>query len=517
VSHPSIHARHQPDKTAAVFVPSGISLSYRQLEEGANQAARLLRSCHIVPGDGVVFCIDNTPAFLCIAWACQRIGVRFTPASTRLGAEDLWHIVRDSEAKVLVVSADVECASRLSAQRNDNVRLFCLDAHIAGFERWETGLIQFGCDMISDPSPGREMMYSSGTTGRPKGVRKPMPTGAFDAPDSRNAGWEGRPGTGPNMIHLCTSPLYHAAPYRSVAGTLAQGGTCVILQKFDAALALDCIGRYGVTHSLWVPTMFQRLLRLPAKARAAAGDMATHRAAYHGAAPCSVHVKEQMISWWGPIIYEYYAGTEGIGACAISSQEWLLHKGSVGKAVDGILHILDGDDNELPAGEVGTVFFEGASTFAYFKDDAKTGRSKSKQGWWTYGDIGYVDQQGYLYLTDRRDFVIISGGVNVYPQQIEDFLGRDSQVLDAAVFGIPDDEFGEVPQAVIQLTDPDQVDQAALAAQLRAACREHLGPIMTPRGFSFVSEFPRLPTGKLNKKSLREAFLQTPNSVVPAT
>jgi len=507
MTHPSIHAGQQPEKLAAVFVPSGVSLTYGALDQGANQAARVLRPFGVVPGDGVVFCVDNSPEFLQIAWGCQRIGVRFTPASTRLGAEDLHHIVRDSGAKVLIVSARVECATKLSLDELDGVRLLSLKGDLPGFVRWEGQINQVEDTAIENPTPGREMMYSSGTTGRPKGVRKPMPTGKFDNPDSRNAGFDKRPGAGPDMVHLCTSPLYHAAPYRSVAATLAIGGTSVVLEKFDAALALECIARFGVTHSVWVPTMFNRLLRLPSEVRDSVGDLSRHQAAYHGAAPCPVHIKEQMIDWWGPIIYEYYAGTEGIGACAIDSQEWLQHKGSVGRAVDGIIHILDADDKELPSGMTGLVFFESASTFEYFNDGAKTGRSKSRQGWWTYGDIGHVDEEGYLYLTDRRDFVIISGGVNVYPQEIEDFLLRDSRVLDAAVFGVPDDEYGEAIQAIVQVSEQSALDVDALAQELRAKCREHLGPVKTPRNVQLVHDFPRLPTGKLHKKALRDAFL----------
>lgn len=508
MSHPSVHARQQPEKIAAVFVPGGATMTYGALELRSNQAARLLRSHGVVAGDAVVFCVDNCPEFLQIAWGCQRIGVRFTPASTRLGADDVEYIVRDSGAKVLIVSAAAECADRLRPSALHDVQLFSIGVDLPGAKRWESSAALFDGSAVDNPVPGREMMYSSGTTGRPKGVRKPMPAGRFDDPDSRNAGWGTRPGTGPDMVHLCTSPLYHAAPYRNVAGTLAIGGTCVILAKFDALTALRCIEEFGVTHSVWVPTMFHRLLRLPQDVRNKV-DLWTHQAAYHGAAPCPIHIKEQMIEWWGPIIHEYYAGTEGIGACAISSEEWLTHKGSVGKAVDGVIHILDADDNEVPPGTTGLVFFETASTFEYWNDDAKTGRSRSRQGWWTYGDIGHVDEDGYLYLTDRRDFVIISGGVNIYPQEIEDFLLRDGRVLDAAVFGIPDEEYGEAIQAIVQVTEIDAADGETLGAELRAACRAHLGPVKTPRSVQVVTEFPRLPTGKLHKKALRDAFLAT--------
>lgn len=516
MTHPSIHAGLQPAKLAAVFLPSGASLSYGELEARANQAARLLRSIGVAAGDAVVFCIENCPEFLHVAWACQRIGVRFTPASTRLGAEDIAYITRDSGAKALIVSAHAECSSRLHLHDWNGVQVLAVHGDLSKAQRWEASVKQFDDTTIDDPVPGREMMYSSGTTGRPKGVRKPMPTGAYDAPDSRNAGWgtEKLPGTGPDMVHLCTSPLYHAAPYRNVSGTLATGGTCVILEKFDALLALSCLETYRVTHSVWVPTMFNRLLRLPREAREQVRDLSCHKAAYHGAAPCPVHVKEQMIAWWGPILYEYYAGTEGIGACFISSTEWLTHKGSVGKATDGVIHILDAEDNEVPTGTTGLVFFESTSTFEYWNDGDKTGRSRSKQGWWTYGDIGHVDEDGYLYLTDRRDFVVISGGVNIYPQEIEDFLLRDKRVLDAAAFGIPDDEYGEAVQAIVQVAAGESIDAAGLGRELRQACREHLGPIKTPRDIQVVTDFPRLPTGKLHKKALRDTFLSSRPAVI---
>jgi long-chain acyl-CoA synthetase len=510
MNHPSVHARLQPTKLAAIFEPGGTSLSYGDLDARANQAARLLRSTGIEAGDSVVFCIDNCPEFLHVAWACQRIGVRFTPASTRLGAEDIFYITRDSRAKALIISAQAECAPRIAQFDWNGVQMYAIHGNILNALRWEDSVRQFNECAIDNPVPGREMMYSSGTTGRPKGVRKPMPTGEFDAPDSRNANWgtDKLPGTGPDMVHLCTSPLYHAAPYRNVAGTLAIGGTCVILEKFDAMLAMRCLKDYCISHSVWVPTMFNRLLRLPQETRDQVTRLPHHKAAFHGAAPCPVHIKEQMIAWWGPILYEYYAGTEGIGACSISSSEWLTHKGSVGRATDGVIHILDPDDNEVPAGTTGLVFFENVSTFEYWNDSDKTDRSRSKQGWWTYGDIGHVDEEGYLYLTDRRDFVIISGGVNIYPQEIEDFLLRDSRILDAAVFGVPDEEYGEAVQAIVQVANKAATDTTELGSDLRRLCREYLGTIKTPRNVQVVTEFPRLPTGKLHKKALRDAFLQ---------
>lgn len=516
MTHPARHAQLTPDKLALQFVPSGRTLTYAELDQSANKVARFLQSIGIQPGDAVVFCLENGPAFLQAGWGCQRIGVRFTPASMRMGFDELAYIVQDSGAQVLILSTQAAAAAQAASARLEGVHLFSYGGVLDGFADWPEAIRDVSAAPIASTAPGREMMYSSGTTGRPKGVRKPMPVGAFDGPDSRNAGWGVQPGTGSHMVHLCTSPLYHAAPHRAVAATLATGGTAVIMEQFDALLALQSIERFGVTHSLWVPTMFHRLLRLPGAQREAF-DLSSHAAAHHGAAPCPVHVKEQMIAWWGPILFEYYAGTEGIGACTIDSREWLAHKGSVGRASDGVIHILDAREDELPPGETGTVFFEISSRFEYWNDPAKTQRSRSRQGWWTYGDIGHLDAEGYLYLTDRRDFVIITGGVNVYPQEIEDFLIRDARLLDCAVFGIPHDEFGEAVQAVVQVTQAQMDGALDLADDLRRQCHAALGPIKTPREIRVVTDFPRMPTGKLHKKALRDQFLEQRKSGIEST
>lgn len=510
MSHPYKYAKSHPSKLAAVFVPSERFMTYYELDRAANKVGRFLQSIGISPGDSVVFCVENCPEFLHLSWGCQRVGVRFTPASVRMGADELAHIVQDSGAKVMILSINAQ-AARVPIQIHSDVQMFTLGGELNGLNSWEDSIRDVASNPIASSSPGREMMYSSGTTGKPKGVRKPMPTGAFDDPDPRNSVWNTRPGTGFDMVHLCTSPLYHAAPHRNVAATLATGGTAVIMEHFDALLALQSMEKFGVTHSLWVPTMFHRLLRLPSSLRSTF-DLTTHVAAHHGAAPCAVHVKEQMIEWWGPILFEYYSGTEGIGACSITSAEWLMHKGSVGRASEGVIHILDANDDKLPPGATGLVFFESSSKFEYWNDAAKTRLSRSKQGWWTYGDIGHLDAEGYLYLTDRRDFVIITGGVNVYPQEIEDFLIQDSRVEDCAVFGIPNEEFGESVQAIVQVSDIQGDNMSILADELKRHCQIALGPIKAPKDIRIVTDFPRLPTGKLQKKALRDQFLSLSNA-----
>jgi long-chain acyl-CoA synthetase len=349
------------------------------------------------------------------------------------------------------------------------------------------------------------MLYSSGTTGRPKGVRKPPFEGAFDAVDNRNAAVARSFALDASSVYLSTSPLYHSAPNRFLSAAIHAGATSIVMAKFDAERALAAIALFGCTHSLWVPTMFHRLLRLQAEVRSRYST-ASMVHAVHGAAPCPVHVKQAMIDWWGPVLHEYYSGTEGIGATAITSREWLDHKGSVGRVTDGILHILDDAGRELPPGATGNVYFESDAQFEYWNDPAKTRAATSPQGWRSFGDIGHLDSAGYLYLTDRKDFVIISGGVNIYPQEIEDVLLQDPRVADAAVFGVPNEAYGEEVKAVIQPAHPDFTGPA-VAEALRARCLALLGPIKVPRSIDFELDFPRHATGKLYKKLLRNRYL----------
>lgn len=505
MSHPTHFAQATPEKPAATFIPSGRTITYRELEEGANRVASLLRHAGIRHGDAVLFSIENCPEFLHLGWGCQRAGVVFTPASTKLSAEDLRYIAGDCGARLVVVSVVSVGSGELAASDFGSIPCFALGGDIPGFRRLEDTLLSCPSGPISDPVRGREMMYSSGSTGRPKGVRKPIPPIPYDAIDPRDATYARQPGVGPAMVSLCTSPLYHAAPHRNVAATLAMGGTAVVMERFDAVAALKAIEQFRVTHSVWVPTMFHRLLRLEPAVRGQF-DLSTHRVALHGAAPCPIETKQAMIEWWGPILQEYYAGTEGIGACSISSEEWLSHKGSVGRATDGVAHILDENEEEVPPGVTGTVFFETGSGFAYWNDAEKTTANRSKQGWWTYGDIGHLDADGYLYLSDRRDFTIISGGVNIYPQEIEQVLLTDPRVLDVAVFGVPDNEYGESVYAVVHV-ERAPAGPKALATDLRRICHNNLGPVRVPKAFSFVTDFPRLPTGKLQKKALQASVV----------
>jgi fatty-acyl-CoA synthase len=379
---------------------------------------------------------------------------------------------------------------------------------IPGWESYEDALAGASPEPLAEEWIGDSMLYSSGTTGRPKGILRPLPQmTAAEGFAMRQMG--NQYGYGPDTVYLSPAPLYHAAPLAFVLGVLSFGGTVVMMERFDAEQALQMIERYGVTHSQWVPTMFVRMLKLPEEARKA-HDLSSLKIAVHAAAPCPVEVKRQMIEWWGPLLFEYYAGTEGSGATFITSEDWLKHPGSVGKAGVGILHICDENGNDLPPGEAGLIYFEREiATFEYHNDPAKTraARHPQHENWNALGDVGYMDEDGYLYLTDRQAFMIISGGVNIYPQAIEDALITHPKVGDVAVFGVPDAEMGEAVKAVIEPA-PGQEPTDELAAELLDYARSKLAHYMAPRSLDFIVEMPRLPTGKLYKRLLRDAYWQ---------
>jgi long-chain acyl-CoA synthetase len=502
--HPSIHARTQPEKAACIFPATGAVVTYRELEERSNRVAHLLRELGLRRGDVFAICMENDPRVLEIAWAYQRAGLYMVCVSTKLTAEEAEYIVKDCEAKLFVVSSAMsELAERL-APLLPNTALFMAGAVSRGYRGWDEACARQPSTPIADQSTGADMLYSSGTTGRPKGVKFPLSAEPFDAPTTLTQLATKLYGVGPDTVYLSPAPLYHAAPLRWCMAVQHLGGSVVLMDRFDAETALELIERYRVTHAQWTPTHFVRLLRLPPEARARR-DVSSLRFAIHAAAPCPKSVKQQMLEWWGPVIYEYYAGTEGNGMTAIAPGEWLERKGSVGRAVFGQIRICNDAGEPVAPMTEGVVYFAGGKEFEYHNAPAQTAESRNAHGWSTLGDVGYVDADGYLYLTDRKAFMIISGGVNIYPQEIENLLITHPAVMDVAVVGAPDEDMGEKVVAVVQPVEPHRAGPA-LAQELMEFARARLSHVKAPRQIDFAHELPRHPNGKLYKRLLRDAY-----------
>jgi acyl-coenzyme A synthetase/AMP-(fatty) acid ligase len=359
---------------------------------------------------------------------------------------------------------------------------------------------------IADQSGGATMIHSSGTTGKPKGVRQPLPTEPFDEENFYQKFHRAIFNTEPNSAFMVTAPLYHTGPLSMVMADLRMGGTALVFEKFDAEKVLEAIEKHQVRRAQFVPTMFTRMLKLPDEVRARY-DVSSMKAAMHSAAPCPVEVKRAMIEWWGPVLYEIYGGTENAGSTLIDSHAWLAKPGSVGRMMQGKVHVCAEDGTELGAGETGLLYFEGGSDFSYLNDPDKTRDSRHPVHlhWATFGDIGRVDADGYIFLSDRRAFMIICGGVNIYPQEAENLLTLHPKVADVAVFGVPDPDMGEQVKAVVQPTEWAQAGPE-LEAELIAYCRGQLASLKCPRSIDFERELPRDPTGKMMKRELRERY-----------
>ena len=494
----------RPDKPACIMAGSGQRLSFRELNQLSIQASQLFRHLGLGRGEHLAILMENQLAYLPICFAAQRSGLYFTTISHQLQVDEVDYILRDSQAKLFITSmAQRPVAEQLQPRLGKEVRALMLDGVIPGYEAWETALRRMPAVPIADESMGMPMLYSSGTTGRPKGILKPLPEEALGE-NTRFAVFQWLYGATEDSVYLCPAPLYHAAPLNFTMVFMAAGMTCIVMEHFEAEAALKTIETYGVTHSQWVPTMFIRMLKLDEQRRLRY-DLSSLECAIHAAAPCPIPIKEQMIDWWGAVIHEYYAGSEGNGFVAINTEDWLSHKGSVGQPLNGQLHILNEAGAEVKSGEIGTIYFSGGDEFEYFNDPEKTQESRHPAGWSTLGDLGYVDEEGYLYLTDRKSYMIISGGVNIYPQEAENLLVTHPRVMDVAVFGVPNEEFGEEVKAVVQPKDWAEAGPA-LAAELIGFCRLHLAHIKCPRSVDFAPELPRHPTGKLYKRLLRDSY-----------
>jgi long-chain acyl-CoA synthetase len=508
------HARLRPLQPAFIMASSGEAVTYRELEARSNRLAQLFRRRGLKRLDHYAIFMENNSRYLEACGAGERSGLYYTCVNSYLTAGELAYILDNSQSRILITSMAKLDVAREAIKQCERVEL-CIVADGAGESERIVGLAEATRGLpstpIADECIGAAMLYSSGTTGRPKGILRPLPErppeqqlSLFDFLEKL---WQYRDG----MIYLSPAPLYHSAPHVAVNLTMRVGGTAIIMESFDPERYLQLVEQWGVTHSQLVPTMFSRMLKLPEELRKRY-DTSSLEIAIHAAAPCPVQVKDEMIRWWGPIIQEYYGATEGLGFTACSSAEWLAHRGTVGKVLLGDLHILDENMQECPLGQDGTVWFKTASAFEYFNDPEKTREARSEDGSMsTVGDVGYVDADGYLYLTDRRTFMIISGGVNIYPQECENLLITHPKIADAAVFGVPNPDLGEEVKAVVQPM-PGVTPCNELAEELIAFCGESLSRQKVPRSIDFEAQLPRLPTGKLYKRLLRDRYWGNKNS-----
>ncbi len=502
------YAASQPDHPAIIMAGTGEVVTYAELDGRSNQLAHVLRDHGLNRLDHYSIFMENNAHYLETTAAGERSGLYYTCINSYLTAEEVAFIVDNSDSRALITSAvrrDVAIEAMALCPKVELALIIGGTGHDGPFEDYAAAVAAKPTTPIADEYLGTAMLYSSGTTGQPKGILRPLP----EMPPSDNLPmlkflgdlWQYREG----MTYLSPAPLYHSAPQAAVNLTIRHGGTCVIMERFDPEQYLANIEKYKITHSQLVPTMFSRMLKLDPAARERY-DLSSLEIAIHAAAPCPVQVKHQMIEWWGPIIQEYYGATEGLGFTACNSEEWLAHPGTVGKVILGDLHVLDDDMNELPQGVPGTLWFTTASEFQYFNDPAKTKESTSLDGLMTtVGDVGFLDEDGYLHLTDRKTFMIISGGVNIYPQEAENLLITHPKVMDAAVFGVPNVDLGEEVKAVVQVV-PGIEEGSELERELINFCAEHLARQKCPKSIDFEAELPRLPTGKLYKRVLRDRY-----------
>ena len=506
--YPAVTAQQHPERPCVVMVGSGEVVTYGEMETRSNQLAHLFRQRGFERTDHYAIFMENNSRYVETCVAGERAGLYYTCVNSYLTADELAFIVNDSRSKALITSRSRRNVAIAAAAQCPGLELFLIvdgTGDDGPFVDYVATVGPMPTTPIDDEFLGVAMLYSSGTTGRPKGILRPLPE---NAPGDQlplftflTTMWQYREG----MVYLSPAPLYHSAPQAAVGLTLRMGGTAIIMERYDPEQYLALVEQHHVTHSQLVPTMFSRMLKLPAEVRTRY-DLSSLEFIVHAAAPCPVPVKEDMIAWWGPIIHEYYGATEGMGFTFCNSAEWLAHKGSVGKPILGEMHILDDDLQECPLGVSGTVWFKTATPFEYYNDEAKTQESRTPDGTMsTVGDVGYADADGYLYLTDRKTYMIISGGVNIYPQECENLLITHPKVEDAAVFGVPNEDLGEEVKAVVQVMS-GVTPGPELERELIAFCQAHLARQKCPRTVDFEAELPRLPTGKLYKRVLRDRY-----------
>jgi acyl-CoA synthetase (AMP-forming)/AMP-acid ligase II len=504
--YPGAFAETDPDKPATIMAATGATLSYGDLDQEANRVSRLLRRCGVEVGDHVALCLENHERFLPLVWGCRYAGAIFTPLSSRLKTDEMDYIINNCGATVFCTSASMRVQAEELLGRTPGVtHRFMLDGVAERHAALEEALGAESPEPLRQRIAGHDMLYSSGTTGRPKGVKQWRPNEPLETADHPVARMQVLLfGQSVESVYLSPAPLYHAAPLRFSMGCHVIGSTLVIMDSFDPPAFLDAVEDYRITHTQMVPTMFVRLLKLPEGVRLSA-DLSSLEAVVHAAAPCPIPVKQQMIDWLGPIVHEYYAGTEANGIVYCDSPMWLDHPGTVGQPINCQVHICAEDGAELPTGAEGLVYFGGGGEFEYHLDPQLTAGALHPEGWSTLGDIGRVDGDGYLYLTDRKSYMIITGGVNVYPQEAEDVLTMHPSVADVAVIGVPDPEFGEQVKAIVQAA-PGAAPGPDLERELIDYCRDRLAHVKCPRSVDFRDRLPRHPTGKLYKRLLKDEY-----------
>ncbi len=498
-----------PDKAAVVHAGTGESVSYKELDDRSNQFAQYMWSLGLRRGDHLAIFMDNDVRYFDVVWAALRSGLYLTTVNRYLTDEEAAYIIDNSESEVLVSNSSMADVALNLPKMCPGVKKWLMTGETAaGYESFDEVISSYPAEKLAVEPAGSFMLYSSGTTGRPKGILRPL----ADALVSEDAGptsvlqqtlW----GFDENCVYLSPAPLYHSAPVSFCTATQALGGTVIMMPRFNEIEALRAIQDFKVTHSQWVPTMFSRMLKLEESARLEF-DLSSHKVAIHAAAPCPRQVKQQMFDWWGAIIYEYYGGTELNGFTHVTPEAWLTRPGTVGQSLLGTIHICDDDGREVANGEPGLVYFElPEMPFEYLKDKEKTKDAQHPEhsNWSALGDIGYVDDEGFLFLTDRATFMIISGGVNIYPQEIEDALIMHPKIADVAVVGVPNEEMGEEVKAVVQLETGIEPG-SGLEEELMAYAREHIAHYKCPRSIDFEAELPRLPTGKLYKRLLKDRY-----------
>lgn len=506
--YPGGHAVKRANQPAFIMAGTGEVVSYAELEARSNRLAHFLRDCGLKRLDHYAILMENNARYIECCVAGERTGLYYTCINSYLTADELAHILNNSESRVLITSQSLRNVAKEALRQCPQIKMTLIadgPGESDTVRNLDETTANYPATPVADEILGTSMLYSSGTTGRPKGILRPLPEQSPATPLPMHLLvdriWRYRD----DMIYLSPAPLYHAAPQGAVGATIRRGGTVILMEKFDPEQYLQLVEKYRATHSQLVPTMFSRMLKLPEETRKRY-DVSSLEAVVHAAAPCPVQVKEKMIEWWGPIIYEYYGATEALGMAFCDSFEWLAHKGTVGKIISGDLHILDDSMHPVPKGSPGTLWFKTAFPFEYYNDPKKTAEALSADGTMSsVGDVGYVDDDGFLYLTDRASFMIVSGGVNIYPQECENLLITHPKIADAAVFGVPNDDLGEEVKAVVQLM-PNIKPCPEVDAEIIAFCRSHLSHVKCPRSVDFEAELPRLPTGKLYKRALRDRY-----------